>query len=199
VPDDIQPFLTSLATPTRTFAQALPVLATPVAGSPWGPQTSATTPAIDVEAIRTKAIQEGREIGQRELDAQRARLAAVITALGKDREGECARIAELVASAAAAVVETWLEGTDRTTQFEPIVRGWLNKTDDGGGAIARVNPADVAAMRAAVGDAMIAVEADPSIEPGDVRVRGPMLDLTHSWSDRLDELKNAIATAMRSA
>ncbi|HEV7556256.1 MAG TPA: FliH/SctL family protein [Kofleriaceae bacterium] len=197
--DDIQPFLTSLTTATRTFAQALPVLATPVAGSPWGPQTSETTPAIDVEAIRTKAIDEGRAIGKRELDAQRAKLAAMIAALDNDRDGESARIAELVASAAAAVVEAWLEGTDRPTQFAPIVRGWLNKTGDGDGAIARVNPADVAAMRAAVGDAMIAVEPDPSVQPGDVRVRGPMLDLTHSWSNRLDELKDAIATAMRSA
>jgi flagellar biosynthesis/type III secretory pathway protein FliH len=199
VADDIQPFLTSLTTATRTFAQALPVLATPVAGSPWGPQTSETTPAIDVEAIRTKAIDEGRAIGKRELDAQRAKLAAMIAALDNDRDGESARIAELVASAAAAVVEAWLEGTDRPTQFAPIVRGWLNKTGDGDGAIARVNPADVAAMRAAVGDAMIAVEPDPSVQPGDVRVRGPMLDLTHSWSNRLDELKDAIATAMRSA
>jgi flagellar biosynthesis/type III secretory pathway protein FliH len=199
VADDIRPFLTSLATPTRSFAQALPVHATTVAGSPWSPQSTSGSVAIDVEAIRAKAIEDGRAIGQRELDAQRAKLAAVITALGKDREGESARIAELVAGAAAAVVEAWLEGTDRPTQFSPIVRGWLNKTGDGGGAIARVNPADVSAMRAAVGDAMIAVEADPSIQPGDVRVRGPMLDLTHSWSDRLAELKNAIATALRSS
>jgi flagellar biosynthesis/type III secretory pathway protein FliH len=175
------------------------VHATTVAGSPWSPQSTSGSPALDIEAIRATAIEEGRAIGQRELDAQRAKLAAVIAALGKDRDGESARIAELVAGATAAVVEAWLEGTDRPTQFAPIVRGWLNKTGDGGGAIARVHPTDVAAMRAAVGDAMIAVEADPSVQPGDVRVRGPMLDLTHSWSDRLAELKHAIATALRSA
>ena len=196
--DDIRPFLTSLATPTRSFAQALPVAAVSAGQSPWNPQATVLAPAVDVDAIRAKAIEDGRAMGQRELDAQRAKLAAVITALAKDRDGESARIAELVAAAASAVVEAWLEGSERASQFAPIVRGWLNKTGDGGGATARVNPADVTAMRAAVGDAMIAVEADPSIQPGDVRVRGPMLDLTHSWSARLDELKHAIATALRS-
>jgi flagellar biosynthesis/type III secretory pathway protein FliH len=199
VADDIRPFLTSLASPTRSFAQALPVATVPAGQSPWNPQTTPSAAAVDVEAIRAKAIEDGRAAGQRELDGQRAKLAQVIAALAKDRDGESARIAELVAGAAAAVVEAWLEGTDRPTQFAPIVRGWLNKTGDGGGATARVNPADVAAMRAAVGDAMIAVEPDPSVPAGDVRVRGPMLDLTHSWSDRLAELKNAIATALRSA
>jgi hypothetical protein len=61
-----------------------------------------------------------------------------------------------------------------------------------------VNPADVAAMRAAVGDAMIAVEADPKVLPGDVRVRGATIDTTHEWRERLDELRHAIATAIGS-
>ena len=75
------------------------------------------------------------------------------------------------------------------------MRGWLQKTGDGGNATAFVNPADVAAMRAAVGDAMIAVEADP-----DLARRCPRSRRDDRYDARLagaiDELRHTIATAV---
>ena len=201
--DDIRPFLTTLASSTavRAFAQALPVQATTERQSPWSPQPASQVAqqAIDVEAIKQKAIDDGRAAVQREMDAQRAKLTSLVESLSATRDREAERIAELVASAAATVISAWLDTTtDRASLFAPIVRGWLTKTGDGDGSVARVHPSEVAAMREAVGNALIAVEADPSIKLGDVHLRSPMLDLTHSWADRLTELSSAIATALRS-
>ena len=197
--DDIRPFLATLqgSSALRPFAQALPVHAVPAGQSPWNPQPTAV-PQVDVEAITAKAIADGRAAGQRELDNQRKKLDALITMVQGEREADAKRIAELVANAAATVIEAWLDETsDRASLFAPLVKSWLVKTGTGEGSTARVHPGDVVAMRAAVGDAMIAVEADPTMQPGDVQLRGEILDITHSWAERLDELKAAIATAMR--
>lgn len=197
--DDIRPFLSSLpgtAAP-RPFAAALPVQAVPSGQSPWNPNPTQAQVA-EVEALKAKALTDGRAAGQRELDNQRKKLEALIGMIQGERDADATKLAELVANAAATVIEAWLDETsDRAKLFAPIVKAWLLKTGSGEGSIAKVAPSDVAAMRAAVGDAMIAVEADPKIPPGDVQLRGEVLDITHSWADRLDELKAAIATSMR--
>ena len=88
---DLQPFLSSVATPTRSLQSALPAIATTPAPSPWSPKTSSATaptgPAIDVEAIRAEAIESGRAEGLRETAALRDRLGMLL------RELEAARAA----------------------------------------------------------------------------------------------------------
>jgi flagellar biosynthesis/type III secretory pathway protein FliH len=202
----IKPFLGTLPTPAtaKPLGEALPALDVPSASSPWSPKVApAPVPAavVDVESLRARAIEDGRAAGKRETEQARGKLGALLGELERQRAADHGRVAELVAEAAVAVIEAWLDRglEDRRDVFAPIVRGWLQKTGDGGSATAYVNPADVAAMRAAVGDAMIAVEADAQVAPGDVRVRGATIDTTHTWRERLGELRHAIATAIGSA
>jgi flagellar biosynthesis/type III secretory pathway protein FliH len=194
------PFLGTLPTPAaaKPLCDVLPAHDVPTGSSPWSPKVAAApaAPIVDVESLRARAIEDGRAVGRRETDQMRERLVALLGELERERAADHGRVAELVADAAVAVIETWLDRglEDRRDMFAPIVRGWLQKTGDGGNATAYVNPAEVAAMRAAVGDAMIAVEADAKVKPGDVRVRGATIDTTHEWRERLDELRHAIAT-----
>jgi hypothetical protein len=202
--NELTAFLTATSTPTRPFAAALPVHGMPEATSPWTPKPLATAPAsapsVDlaaIEAARTKATEEGRAAGLAETAELRAHLAALIAGVEAARVGHATKLADLVADASIAVIGAWLDHgvTERRELFAPIVRGWLQKTGDGGGATAHVNPSEVAAMREAIGDALIAVEADAKTLPGDVRIAGADLEITHRWQDRLGDLRDAIAEA----
>ncbi len=86
-----------------------------------------------------------------------------------------------------------LTGAER---FAPVIRGWLAATGDGGGAIAHANPADVADLRAAIGDAKLTVVEDAKVARGDVRIAASALELDHRWDARLAELREAIATEL---
>jgi flagellar biosynthesis/type III secretory pathway protein FliH len=197
----IEPFLGSLPTPVaaKPLGEVLPARDVPEGSSPWSPK-AITAPVVDIESMRARALEDARVAGRREIDLVRGKLVALVGELERQRAADHARVAELVAEAAVAVIEAWLDRglEDRRDLFAPIVRGWLQKTGDGDSATAYVNPADVATMRAAVGEAMIAVEADTAVAPGDVRVRGATIDTTHEWRERLDELRHAIATAIAS-
>jgi len=201
----VEPFLGTLATPAtaKPLGEALPAHDVVTETSPWSPKVvvAPAAPAVDVESLRARAMEDGRAAGRRETDQMRAKLVALLGEIERERASDHGRVAELVAEAAVEVIETWLDRglEDRRDMFAPIVRGWLQKTGDGGSATAYVNPADVAAMRAAVGDAMIAVEADAQVKPGDVRVRGATIDTTHEWRERLGELRHAIATEIANA
>ncbi|HEY0192636.1 MAG TPA: hypothetical protein VGC42_16065 [Kofleriaceae bacterium] len=67
-------------------------------------------------------------------------------------------------------------------------------------AIARVHPADVDALTQAItsadGGAPLAVVADRSLAPGAIVLRGPAFELSHSWHERLPELRAQILTAL---
>ena len=198
----IRPFLTTIASPTRAFADALPVHPTGEVTSPWSPRslTSRADTSVrgaELEAERARATAEGLEAGRRETAELRDKLAQVIARFEETQTKHVTKVADLVADAAIAVIEAWFERgvAERRELFAPIVRGWLQRTGDGANALAYVHPDDVMAMREAVGDALIAVEPDAQLAPGDVRVRGTDLELTHLWQQRLGELREAIATA----
>ncbi len=198
------PFLTASPAPQRSFASALPVHGTPEVTSPWTPKPLAiATPAVaprdeaELAAARAAAIEAGREAGHAETEELRANLARLIAGIAAARADRTTELAELVADAAIAVIGAWLDHgiSERRELFTQLVRGWLQRTGDGGGATAQVHPGDVAAMREAIGDALIAVEPDAKLRPGDVSIRGADLEITHRWQDRLGDLRDAIAAA----
>ncbi len=199
----VVPLFATLSTGTKPFGDALPATATSSAPSPWSPKIDAT--AIDEAAQRAaldkakrEAVEQGRADGMRETEALRAKLKQLVGELEQSREVRAERYAEAIADAAITAIEAWIGTYDRAALFQPIVRGWIAAASDGV-ATARVNPADTAAMTAAIGDAPIRVEADAKIAAGDVELRGESLDTTHVWRDRLRELRDAIATAIESA
>ena len=191
------PLFATLPSGTKPFASALPKGPLPVGGSPWSPQPDVRDDGA-IAAARAEAASAGRAEGLRETEALRARLAKLVGELEASRAARNASSAEAISDAATTVIEAWLGASDRSAQFAPIVRGWIEHSG-GAKATARVNPADVAAMTAAIGDAAIVVESDAQIAAGDVRIRGEALDTTHTWRERLRELRDAIATALEQA
>ncbi len=197
--DDIQPWLTALTSPTRSLASTLPAQRNVATTSPWGPQPAlGQDPATlrELEQMKSAAIEEGRAQGKRETEELRKKLGAAIEALDRQRTASTGKASELIADAAIAVIETWLDSeVERKDRFLPIVRGWLQRTGDGAGAVAKCNPADAAAMREAVGEALISVEPDPTVPVNSVRIANANLEIDHDWTARLAELRQAIATA----
>jgi len=132
----------------------------------------------------------------KETEDLRQKLAATIKALDAQRTASTAKAADLIADAAIAVIEAWLEREiEAKERFAPLVRGWLQKTGDGGNAIAKCHPSDVDALKAAVGEAMISVEADATIAKNSVRIASTNLEIDHDWTARIAELRQVIATA----
>ena len=198
---DVVPLFAALSTGTRAFAEALPAAANPAKPSPWSPKTD--TSAADLAAQRAAleqakrdAVEQGRAEGMRETESLRTKLKQLVAELEKSREIRAERYADVIAEAAVTAIEAWVGSYDRVALFQPIVRGWITAGGDATAAIARVNPADTAAMKTAIGDAPVRVEGDPKMKSGDVELRGEALDTTHVWHDRLRELRDAIATAI---
>lgn len=225
---DLQPFLfASVADPdeVRPFAARLPLHPAPPAQSPWTP--SSVTPlglpapsaaaeellaAARAEAaqLRADAVAAGRAEGLRAAEQQREKLAALAGELVRAQTARDAHAADLVSTAAVVVIEAWLgRAITGAERFAPIVRGWLAASagaaagpgdrDAADRAIARVNPADVAAMREAIGDAPVSVLGDVAVAAGDTRITVGARELHHVWSERLDDLREAIATSVATA
>jgi flagellar biosynthesis/type III secretory pathway protein FliH len=197
--NDVVPLFATLSTGTRTFAEVLPAAPNPGKPSPWSPKDTAADEATlraAIEKAKREAIEQGRAEGLRETESLRTRLKQLVAELEKSREIRAERYADAIAEAAVTAIEAWVSAYDRVALFQPIVRGWITAGGDATAAIARVNPADTAAMKTAIGDAPIRVEGDPKMKAGDVELRGEALDTTHIWHDRLRELRDAIATAI---
>src|SRR5260221_6807080 len=137
----------NLAASAKPLSAALPAHATPAPLSPWTPQPDAAQRSL-AEAKRA-AIEAGRADGMRETAELRARLATLIGELERSRSAAADRDAEAIADAAVTVIDAYFGASERTQQLAPLVRGWIAR--GAGTATARVNPADVAAMRAAIG------------------------------------------------
>jgi flagellar biosynthesis/type III secretory pathway protein FliH len=205
---DVQPFFPAEPSPTRPLGAALPGLVMPAVTSPWSPRPVAPTGAgpagtaaqspdevAAIAAIRDEACAQGRAEGLAETAALRERLAAMLAGLSLPADQVVAPAADLVAEVATCVVETWLGHADPTALFAPIVQSWLARSPSQP-ATARVNPADAAALAAAIGDAAITVTPDPALAPGALEIASPTLELSHDWRTRLDELRTAIAAAL---
>jgi flagellar biosynthesis/type III secretory pathway protein FliH len=205
---DVQPFFPTAASQTRPLVAALPGLVTPAATSPWSPRPVAPTGAgstgtaaqspdeiAAIAASRDEACAQGRAEGLAETAALRERLAAVLAGLSVPADQVVAPAADLVAEVATCVIETWLGHADPRAVFAPIVQSWLARSPSQP-ATARVNPADVAALIAAIGDAAITVTPDPDLAPGALVIASPTLELSHDWRTRLDELRTAITAAL---
>ena len=203
---DVRPFFpTALSpSPTRALGAMLPALVTPPVTSPWSPRAvepvaAAAGPSPDeaaaIAALREAARAEGRAEGLAETAALRDELTALIAGLRAPAGEIVAPAAELVAEVASVVIETWLGHADKTALFAPIVQSWLARSPSQP-ATARVNPAEAAALAAAIGGAPLTVAPDPAMAPGALEITSPTLELTHDWRTRLDELRTAIAAAL---
>jgi flagellar biosynthesis/type III secretory pathway protein FliH len=199
-----RPLFAVLADNARPLATALTAQPTPAIASPWLPQSGAKAAADaadlavranELAAMRAAAIAEGRAEGLRETEALRATLTQLAGEVAAARERRLANITEAIAECAIAAIEGWIVTAPKQELFAPIVRAWLDRAGSVD-AIARVHPGGVAALEAAIAETPIKVEADPSLAPGDLKIRGESLDTTHLWSERLRELRDAIATAL---
>ena len=197
---DIRPFLLFAAQPTRALAAVLPTLVTPEATSPWSPRVANEAPVVagpsaeELAQLVEQAREAGRAAGFAETAALRAGLADVIEQLTSARAAIAAPSAELIAEVCGCVIEAWLDSADRAELLAPIVRGWLAASDQP--ATARVHPDDVAALTALIGDAPLAIVADPTLAPGALAILGSALEASHDWRARLPLLRTAIAAAL---
>jgi len=208
VSDQPQPLFAVLAASqaARPFASAIAVQATPPVAAPWllQPQNpvavdedaAARTAAALAEA-RATAVEEGRAEGLRETAALRETLQKLAAQLIAARDAKLASAAEAVAECAVAAIEGWVATAPKQELFAPVVKAWMER--GGAMATAKVHPSGVAALTAAIGEAPIAIEADPAMAPGDLKIRGEALDMSHAWAERLRELRDAIATALETA
>jgi flagellar biosynthesis/type III secretory pathway protein FliH len=205
--DQPQPLFAVLAASqnARSFAAAIATQPTPPVASPWLLQTqnaaiddgTAARNAAALAEARAKAIEEGRAEGLRETAALRETLQNLAAQLIAARDAKLASAAEAVADCAVAAIEGWVATAPKQELFAPVIKAWLER--GGSAARAKVHPSGVAALQAAIGDAPITVEADPTMAPGDLKIRGEALDMSHAWAERLRELRDAIATALETA
>ncbi len=195
---DIVPFLTAVAAATsKPLGSALPRVATPESTSPWSPKPkveAVETLVVDVAAITAQAIEAGRDEGLRETETLRATLVQLIGELDRARAAFVTPASELVADAAASVVEGWVGATDRKVLFAPLVEAWM--TSGSTRAMARCHPGDIEAMKAAIGAAAITVTGDATMKSGDLAIADATRELAHAWEPRLRELRDAIAGAL---
>ena len=205
--DQPQPLFAVLAASqlARPYAAALASQPTPPVASPWLLQTQnapiddgvAARNAAALAEARAQAIEEGRAEGLREIAGLRETLQKLAAQLIAARDAKLASAAEAVADCAVAAIEGWVATAPKQELFAPVVKAWLER--GGSAAGAKVHPSGVAALQAAIGDAPITVEADPTMAPGDLKIRGEALDMSHAWAERLRELRDAIATALETA
>ncbi len=208
--DELQPLFAVLSAGSRPFAAALEVQVTPPMASPWLPQ--GTQPGIKVEstvdqaaekaardaelaAMKAAAIEAGRAEGLKETTILRDTLKAMVLELAAARDARIDHQAETIAACAIAAIEGFVITAPKQELFEPIVKGWLARAG-AAPAVAKVHPNGVAALQAVLGDAPIEVQADPAMQPGDLKIRGEALDTTHAWAERLRDLRDVIATAI---
>jgi flagellar biosynthesis/type III secretory pathway protein FliH len=193
---DVRPFLSFQARPTRAFADAITSVEVLVQPSPWSPKSdspaTAQSPSIDVEALRADAVARGREEGLAETAALRARLRSLVEQTAAFHASRIEKLGTQVADATCAVVGAW-SPSDRRAVFTSIISAWTARSL--GAASARVNPQDAELLA----DSGLAVEADPSIKPGDIIIRNAQAELAHVWDDRLRELHDTIVTALEAA
>jgi flagellar biosynthesis/type III secretory pathway protein FliH len=188
--EPVKPFLSFAARPQRAFADALSSVDVPVQPSPWSPKsnsptvTALPTAPIDVDTVIAAAIARGREEGLAETAALRAQLTSLVEKLVAAEATGPAKLAELAADAACAVVGAWSQ-TNRKDVFDTVLRAWTRGTPT-----ARVNPADAELITG------IEVKPDPSIKPGDIVLEGTTAELVHHWDDRLAELRETIVAAL---
>ena len=207
--DEIRPFLPVVTSPTRPLVAALHNVVTLPVTSPWTPRTveepgavHAQLPASPTEAelaiVYEEARADGRADGLTETAALRHQLAALLAELVTARAAVVAPTAELITDVASCVIETWIEHTPRGELFAPLVRSWVARSPDQPATV-RVHPDDLAAITAVVGDAPLAIAADPALAPGALAITSPTLELCHDWRARLPDLRTAIASALEGA
>ena len=205
--DQPQPLFAVLAASqnARAFADAIATQPSPPIASPWLLQSrnaliddgAAAQNAAALAEARANAIEEGRAEGLRETAGLRETLQKLAAQWIAARDAKLANAAEAVADCAVAAIEGWVATAPKQELFAPVVKAWMER----GGAVAgaKVHPSGVAALQAAIGDAPITIEADATMAPGDLKIRGEALDMSHAWAERLRELRDAIATALESA
>jgi len=204
VSDRPQPLFAVLAANSRPYATALATQPSPHIAAPWL-QAQAPAPddgtaarnAATLAEAHAKAIEQGRAEGLRETAALRATLQQLAAQLIAGRDAKLASAAEAIADCAIAAIEGWVATTPKQELFAPVVKAWLER--GGTAATAKVHPSGVAALQAAIGDAPITIVADAAMAPGDIKLRGEALDVSHAWPERLHELRDAIATALETA
>ncbi|HET9992709.1 MAG TPA: hypothetical protein VFQ65_29445 [Kofleriaceae bacterium] len=200
--DRPQPLFAVLAANARPFAAALPAQAIAPVATPWLMQASlddgtAARAAAALAEARAKAIEEGRAEGLREMAALRETLQQLASQLIATRDAKLATAAEAIAECAVAAIEGWIATAPQQELFAPVIKAWLER--GGAAATAKVHPSGVAALQAAIGEAPITIAADATMAPGDLKLRGEALDVSHKWPERLRELRDAIATALETA
>lgn len=198
---DVLPFLATLAPSAgvRPITSALPQVQVQTGTSPWSPKPppiseAPAEPPIDFDALRDEAIEAGRAEGLRETAALRARLQQLVTALAEAEAEASQTRANLIADAAATVVDAWIGASGSAAKLAPIVRAWENRSDDP--AAVHVHPSEVEGLREAIGESPVTVVGDAAQRPGTLQLRSAAHELTHDWERRLAELRDAIVHAL---
>src|SRR4051812_42721872 len=177
--DDLQPLFAVLSAATRPIAAALATPPAPAPVTSWLPQQtgralddrSLAKHAEELAAARAKAIEDGRAEGLRETAILRDTLKHLALELATARDAKLATAAEAIADCTVAAIEGWLGTVPGEQLFAPAIRGWLERSN-GAAATAKVHPAQVPALKAAIGDAPISVESDPNMGHHDIKIRG---------------------------
>lgn len=220
---DIRPFMPIASTPTRPLGKAIPAIETPEVTSPWSPKPVVAEPARplgptaeQIAQIIDDARAQGLAEGLAETETLRAQLARLIAELDRATQQVIAPTSDAIADAAVCVIDTWFGRADRAAQVAPVIRAWLSHAaeaprdlDDDEPptppvATVRVPPAEVAAVRAAITDALAATGSDARLDvvgdgrlaAGAILIASPGLELSHSWAARLPDLRAAIVAAL---
>jgi flagellar biosynthesis/type III secretory pathway protein FliH len=202
--DDPQPLFAVLTAGTRPFSTAIQTQPTPILVSSWLPSHSANTDdgtamkrEQELADARATAIAEGRAQGLAETTALRETLQKLVTELAATRAVDTTKAAETIADCAIAAIEGFVATAPKQELFAPVIAAWIVRAGTAP-ATAKVHPSSIVALKAAIGDAPIALEADAAMAPGDIRIRSESLDTTHAWAERLRDLRDVIATALES-
>lgn len=205
--DDPQPLFAMLSAGARSLSSAIQTQPTPALVSSWLPMgtqpgqiddDTATERTQELADARAAAVAEGRAQGLAETAALRETLLQLVAELSTTRAATTTKAAETIAECAIAAIEGFVAAAPKQELFAPVIEAWIVRAGTAP-AVAKVHPNGVDALRTAIGDAPITIEADATMAPGDIKLRGDALDTTHAWAERLRELRDVIATALEEA
>ncbi|MEZ4365293.1 MAG: FliH/SctL family protein [Kofleriaceae bacterium] len=166
------------------------------------PSTPARSPADDA-ALAAAAFQaeldERRraavEAARAEVLAQLApvthQLEAMVRATSSWSQALRQRQLELLLEAVMTVLAAWMPATSEAwrDRLRPALHAWLTRTGEPGPVTVAVHPSELAKLRELLPELELTLEADPTITPGDLAVRGAHGAAEHRWRDALAALR----------
>lgn len=200
---EVKPLHPVTTQPPRPLRDTLETVSSGEAVSPWLPRPTSDqaasgkpAPSVSLEALESRAREQGRAAGLAETAELRRRLADAVARFEMVTAEMVSVSSAQIADAVVAAIGAWTEREDRARLFAPAVQAWA-ASGRAGRAAAHVHPGEVAALQAAVGEELeLDVVPDAAVKPGNLVIRSEALELATEWDKRLADLRERIVAVL---